>query len=143
MAQNFNWDDNFILFSLGKKNYFAGAGTVRELLDNLSITPVKGYNDILLGVCNWKGYILPVYSLATILGEPETDESGQILVLRTEPYLGIKINTGLGIAMLDSSRLIKEVPMLNRMIVGLYKGDKNDFSYVVDLSRLSEVNINL
>lgn len=143
MQQNFNWNDNFILFSLGKKNYFAGASTVRELLDNVKVTPVKGYNDVLLGVCNWKGYILPVYSLATILGETESDEKGQILVLRTAPFLGIKVSAGLGIAMLDNTHLVKDVPMLNKMIVGLYKTESNEFSYVIDLSRLTEVNINL
>ncbi len=143
MAQTFNWDDNFILFSLGSKQYFAGASTVKELLDAVKVTPVKGFNDVLMGVCNWKGYILPVYSLATILGEPESDEQGQVLVLRTEPPLGIKVSAGLGIAMLDPAHLVKEVPMLNKMIVGLYRTGDKEFSYVVDLTKLTEVNINL
>lgn len=83
---------------LGSERYAIPVASVLEVAEPCNVAVVPGAPSALLGICNLRGTILPVFDLATILGVPRGEDGGVIVVTRYEhASVGLAVSTVIGV----------------------------------------------
>lgn len=76
---------SFVLFRVDGKRFAIELATTERILHAVEVTPLAGAPDVVLGIINVRGTIVPVYNLRRRLGlaEREIDVTDQILLARS------------------------------------------------------------
>jgi chemotaxis signal transduction protein len=70
---------NLIAFEIGAQKIAVEAHYIRAVLPAAEPSPVPGVSDILAGVINFRGVILPVFRLERVLGAAEAERGATIV----------------------------------------------------------------
>jgi len=102
-----------LAFRVGDQRFALPINAVREVVRRPALTQVPHAPDSLIGLANLRGTVLPVVSLAALVGEATT-EAGSVIVLAQADPLGILVDTvsslsdGIDGHLLDVSALLGE-----------------------------------
>jgi purine-binding chemotaxis protein CheW len=121
---------NYIQFRLDKDNLFGITyDYIKEIIENYSITPVPMIANCIVGVTNYRGYLLPIINLNTIfdIKRHESDNRNYIIVISVK-----NISLGILASYIDGSKsfennsldspLLVESKIKQEYIQGLHKG---------------------
>lgn len=104
-------DNEAVVVMLGDGRFAAALDTVAEVGRVPSVTRIPGAPGWLAGVANWRGRLLPVLDLRTLLGAPGAPlgTSARLLVLSLDGVsAGIVVDSVEGTGVLDSA--VEEFP---------------------------------
>jgi len=71
-------------FNLGPEVYALELADVQEVVEQLTVHPIPGVSQTILGAINFHGRIVPVIDLPQLLGFPVGERSGRMIVLIDE-----------------------------------------------------------
>ncbi len=142
-------NDRFLFFSIQDGVYGLDINSVKEILEYDDITRVPMASDVIRGVINLRGHVVPVIDLCRRLGfdkEPTTKKSC-IIIIEVD-HLGERTPLG---TLVSSVKAIHEVPRedINEspsfgakirpdFIKGMINMDK-DFAVVLDIKRVFSI----
>jgi purine-binding chemotaxis protein CheW len=87
---------------------------VLEVAEPGDLAPVPGAPAQIVGVCNLRGQVVPVISLATLLGLPDEEEPGRIVVAELDArQAGLAVESVLDVGDLPGSSEPTESPYLS------------------------------
>jgi len=106
-VEDVNRDAGFdlIAFEIGTQKVAVEARYIRAVLSAAEPTPVPGASDILAGVINFRGVILPVFRLEHVLGAGDTERGATIVFGEYRPEFAIFASAVEGVADLSASEL--------------------------------------
>jgi purine-binding chemotaxis protein CheW len=106
-----------VVFKLDEQQYALPLATVERVVRVVEVTPLPKAPDIVLGVINLQGKIIPVMSMRTrfALPEAETSLSDQIIVADTATRtVGLLVSSVSGII----ERTVEEVTVTEKIVPG-------------------------
>ena len=107
MSDNQTALQQYVTFSLGPEIYAVNVTRAREILDDVTITPVPQTPGFMLGVINLRGNVVPVIDLRRKLGMAATERTVETCVIIMEIALdGESVVVG---ALVDSVREVIEI----------------------------------
>lgn len=125
-------------FTLDDVNYGVPVEQVREVRDILSVMPVPGAPDHIIGVTNLRGQVIPVMDLRRRLGIARKDKSGEsLIVIGTEKALvGVIVDSVTEVSTINASDLEKDKEALGALgesIIGIGK-QQNRLTIILDVA---------
>lgn len=125
-------------FTLDNVNYGVPVEQVREVRDILSVMPVPGAPDHIIGVTNLRGQVIPVMDLRRRLGIARKDKSGEsLIVIGTEKALvGVIVDSVTEVSTINASDLEKDKEALGALgesIIGIGK-QQNRLTIILDVA---------
>jgi purine-binding chemotaxis protein CheW len=109
--------NQLVVFTLDERQYALPLARVQRVVRVVEVTPLPKSPDIVLGVINLQGNIIPVMSMRTRFGspEPETSLSDQIIVADTATRtVGLLVNSVSGVI----ERTLEEVTVTEKIVPG-------------------------
>jgi purine-binding chemotaxis protein CheW len=109
--------NQLVVFTLDEQLYALPLVRVKRVVRVVEVTPLPKAPDIVLGVINLQGNIIPVMSMRTRFGlpEPEASLSDQIIVADTSTRtVGLLVNSVTGII----RRTLEEVTETEKIVPG-------------------------
>jgi chemotaxis signal transduction protein len=97
---------DLIAFEIGSQKVAIESRYIRAVIPVAEPAPVPGVSDVLAGVINFRGVILPVFRLERILGAGETVRSATIVLGEGKPEFAIFANAVEDVADLSAHELL-------------------------------------
>jgi purine-binding chemotaxis protein CheW len=114
-------DMKYLVFSLGKINYGIEITCITEIISIPEVTPVNGYPDFIIGICNLRGKIIPLLELTTRFSQDKhayTSTTCVIVIMLENLEFGIIVDS-VSEVMYIQDRDISDVPE-----IGVFEGRK-------------------
>jgi len=121
--------NQLVAFILGQQQYALPLTTVQRVVRMAEVTPLPKAPEIVLGVIDFQGTIIPVMSMRKRFGlsEPETSLSDQLVVADTATRrVALVVNSVTGVV----ERTVTEVTKAEKIVPGL--------QYVEGITRLED-----
>ncbi len=120
---------HLVAFVVGEEHYALPLRTVQQVLRTVAITPLPKAPEVVLGVIDFKGNIIPVMSMRKRFGlaEPETSLSDQLIVADTSTRsVALVVNSVIGVV----EKAAEEVTEAQKILPGT--------QYVEGITRLQD-----
>ncbi len=129
---------SYLTFQLSDEMFLTGVEKINSILTYQDVTPVPDSPKYLTGLINWRGEVLPIFDLRTLLGLQATPLNNRTLFLVTEiskdgdiVKVAFVIDYAMDVLEVDASA-IQKMPDVNQKvdteyIDGIYYKDKSSF----------------
>jgi purine-binding chemotaxis protein CheW len=120
---------HLVAFVVGEQHYALPLRTVQQVLRTVAITPLPKAPEVVLGVIDFKGHIIPVMSMRKRFGlaEPETSLSDELIVADTSTRsVALVVNSVIGVV----EKAAEEVTEAQKILPGT--------QYVEGITRLQD-----
>ncbi|WP_395397744.1 chemotaxis protein CheW [Novosphingobium sp. BL-8A] len=101
--------ERMLAFSVGERQLGLPATLVREIAPPARLSRVPHGPDALLGLANLRGIVVPVLSVARLLGEPDV-ETGRIIVADLDGPIGLAVSA---VARLTGDEAVQDLSRLD------------------------------
>ncbi len=91
LAEESQFTPEFLVFKVGELRCAIPLMRIKEVAEEIGITPVPNVSFSIAGVVNLRGSVIPVLDLKNMLGVREEIRSRQVLILRQDPPVGLLI----------------------------------------------------
>ncbi len=91
IAEETQFTPEYLVFKVGEIRCALPLMQIKEVAEEISITPVPNVPFSIAGVVNLRGSVIPVLDLKNMLGAREELKGHQVLILRRDPPVGLLI----------------------------------------------------
>jgi purine-binding chemotaxis protein CheW len=136
-------EKQYVAFRLGAGVFGVDISRVREIIVHREPTRVPGVSELVEGVINLRGHVIPIYSLRKQFAFPETEKTGDtrmVVVEVQDSTIGIVVDEVSEVLMIPGSVVEKPSAMIstgvdNDYIAGIAKMEEN-LVIILDLERV-------
>lgn len=134
-------------FAIARYHFAVSAGSFCEVFVDIPIAPLPNSSPLLVGLCNVRSLLVPVYQLHTVLGSPLPGKALVFCVGRGDNTIGLLINelpVSLGLSQEDLApeNNSPEIDVLTQLSQGVYTS-RSKLWHLLDGQSLGEQLLSL
>ena len=84
VGNNVNTENQYVAFQLGMETFGVEINKVKEIIGYRDTTQIPGGGELLEGIINLRGQIIPVFNLGKKFGFPDTERTGATRIVVVE-----------------------------------------------------------
>lgn len=123
MTEDISIDKQYVVFKLGPETFGLEINKVKEIIVFQDTTQLPGTGDLIEGVINLRGHVIPIYDLRKKFGFPEEERtrSNRIVVVEScETTVGIVVDCVSEVQMIPGSVMEKPSEIISTGVEANY-----------------------